>query len=61
VNPVGERVFVKVEEAESKSVGGLVLPTSAQKAPTQGVVTTVSDGCSLKVALLMVLDCDWQL
>jgi len=49
VTPVGERVFVKVDEMDVRTAGGLVLPSSAQKAPTQGKVTAVSEGCSLKV------------
>eukprot|EP00210_Caulerpa_lentillifera_P007030 g6724.t1 len=48
VTPVGDRVFVKVDEADFRSAGGLVLPSSAQKSPTKGQVTTVSQGCSLK-------------
>lgn len=50
MNPVGERIFVKVDETDVRSAGGLVLPSSAQKEVTQGLVTVVSEGCTLKVA-----------
>lgn len=55
MNPVGDRIFVKVDEADVRSAGGLVLPTSAQKSPTKGKVTTVSKECSLKVVALTLL------
>ena len=38
MTPVGDRVFVKAEEAEATTVGGILLPSSAQKRPTQGTV-----------------------
>lgn len=56
MNPVGDRIFVKVQVADVRSTGGLVLPSSAQKSSTQGEVTTVSKGCSLKVQIIFFLD-----
>jgi hypothetical protein len=47
VTPVGDRVFVKAEEAEATTVGGILLPSSAQKRPTQGTVQ--SAGCAKAV------------
>jgi chaperonin GroES len=38
VSPVGDRVVVKVVEAEQQSTGGILLPSTAQKRPTQGTV-----------------------
>jgi len=49
VTPVGDRVFVKAEEAEAKTVGGILLPTSAQKRPTQGTVTSAGSAKAVKV------------
>lgn len=49
VTPVGERVFVKAEEAETKTVGGILLPTSAQKRPTQGTVQSAGSAKAVKV------------
>ena len=49
VTPVGERIFVKVREADIKTTGGIVLPTTAQKASTEGDIVGVSQGCFLEV------------
>jgi Chaperonin 10 Kd subunit len=49
VSPVGNRVFVKVDNEEATSAGGILLPTSAQKKPTQGEVVSLGDAQSLKV------------
>eukprot|EP00891_Asterochloris_glomerata_P002204 jgi/Astpho2/2204/Aster-03192 len=38
VAPVGDRVLVKVDSEEQKTSSGLLLPTSAQKKPTQGEI-----------------------
>ncbi|CAL5223459.1 g5978 [Coccomyxa viridis] len=38
VAPVGDRVLVKVDVSEEKSMGGILLPASVQKKPTQGKV-----------------------
>lgn len=38
VSPLGDRVFVKVDEAEATSAGGILLPSAAQVKSTQGVV-----------------------
>lgn len=41
VSPLGGRVFIKVVEPEASTTGGILLPTSAQKKPTQGEVVNV--------------------
>lgn len=48
VSPVGDRVLVKVDESEPASAGGILLPTSAQRKPTQGSVHSLGDVKSLK-------------
>lgn len=40
VAPVGDRVFVKAVEAEARTVGGILLPSAAQKKSNQGEVVT---------------------
>lgn len=50
--PVGERVLVKVDVSEEKSVGGILLPSSAQKKPTQGEVEKAGTAKAVKVPLL---------
>ena len=40
VNPKGDLVLAKVAEAEEKTLGGVLLPDSAQKKPTSGRAPT---------------------
>eukprot|EP00887_Chlorella_sp_A99_P006865 scaffold2.g6865.t1 len=49
LTPVGDRVFVKVAEAEQKTTGGILLPSSAAKKPTQGEVATAGAAKAVKV------------
>ena len=49
VTPVGDRLFVKAEEAEATTVGGILLPSSAQKRPTQGTVQSAGSAKGVKV------------
>ena len=44
VEPLGDKVVVKRLEAEERTAGGIVLPTTAQRRPTQGRVLSVGDG-----------------
>jgi co-chaperonin GroES (HSP10) len=37
-------VYVKVQDAEEKTLGGVLLPESAQQRPTSGQVISVGDG-----------------
>lgn len=48
VAPVGDRVFVKIDQEEDKTSSGILLPTSAQKKPTQGQVVTAGDSKAVK-------------
>lgn len=49
VKPVGDRVFVKVEEPEARTMGGVLLPTTAQKRPTAGAIVALGDADTVKV------------
>jgi chaperonin GroES len=44
VKPLGERVLLKVLEAESKTKGGIVLPDTAKEKPQEGEVIAVGKG-----------------
>jgi len=44
IQPLGDRVVVEREEAESKTAGGIVLPDSAKDKPSRGTVIAVGDG-----------------
>ena len=48
VSPIGDRVLVKVIEPEVQTTSGILLPTSAQKRPTQGDI--VSAGAKADVS-----------
>lgn len=42
--PLGDKVVLKRQEAESTTAGGIVLPDSAQDKPQKGEVVSVGDG-----------------
>ncbi len=42
--PLGDRVVLKREQAESTTSGGIVLPDAAQDRPQKGAVVAVGDG-----------------
>ena len=47
LQPLGDRVVVEREEAESRTAGGIVLPDSAQDKPARGTIVSVGDGRQL--------------
>ena len=44
VNPLGDRVFIKVSQAQEKTVGGILLPDTAQEKPQVGKVAAIGPG-----------------
>jgi len=44
VKPLGDRVFVKISEAEEKTAGGIYLPENAKEKPQIGEVVSVGEG-----------------
>ncbi|MBT5856313.1 co-chaperone GroES [bacterium] len=42
--PLGDRVIIEQQEAEQKTVSGIVLPDSAQEKPQTGKVVAVGNG-----------------
>ncbi len=44
IQPLGDRVLVKVLEAEEKTKGGIVLPDTAKEKPQKGEVVAVGKG-----------------
>lgn len=44
LQPLGDRVVVRREEAEEKTSGGIVLPGSAKEKPARGFVVSVGNG-----------------
>jgi len=48
IKPLGDRIVVKVLEAETKSKGGIVLPDSAKEKPQEAKVVAVGKGKMLE-------------
>ena len=44
LKPLGDRVVLKAEQAEEKTVGGIVLANNAKDKPTTGTVVAVGEG-----------------
>ena len=44
IKPLGDKVVVQVVEARAKSAGGIILPDSAKKKPTEGKIIAVGNG-----------------
>jgi chaperonin GroES len=47
IQPLGDRILIKVLEAEEKSKGGIVLPDTAKEKPQEGKVVAVGKGKTL--------------
>ena len=47
IKPLGDKVVVKLTEAEEKTASGIYLPDSAKKKPTEGEVVAVGNGRTL--------------
>ncbi|MDA8345261.1 MAG: co-chaperone GroES [Thermaerobacter sp.] len=44
LRPLGDRVVVKVVEAEEKTAGGIILPDTAKDKPQEGEIIAVGTG-----------------
>lgn len=58
---MGDRVFVKIDKEEDKTTSGILLPSSAQKKPTQGEIVDIGDAKALKVWVALRLSNQPQL
>ena len=56
VQPLGDRVLVKVVEAQEKTKGGIVLPDTAKEKPQEGKVLAVGKGKMLETGNVQVLE-----
>ena len=43
IQPIGDRILLKVEAAETKTAGGLIIPDTAQEKTQTGKVIAVGD------------------
>jgi chaperonin GroES len=44
IKPLGDKVLVRSEEEEERTAGGIILPDTAKKKPTEGTVIAVGTG-----------------
>jgi chaperonin GroES len=44
IKPLSDRVLIKIEKAETKSSGGIIIPDTAQEKTQVGVVVAVGPG-----------------
>jgi chaperonin GroES len=44
IKPIADRVVVEPAEAETKTVGGIIIPDTAKEKPQRGKVIAVGDG-----------------
>lgn len=44
IQPLGDRILLKVLEAESKSKGGIVVPDTVKEKPQEGKIVAVGKG-----------------
>ena len=41
VKPLGDRILIKIQESESKTASGIIIPQTAQEKTQNGVVVAV--------------------
>lgn len=53
--PMSDRILVKRDEEEEKSIGGIVIPDTAKEKPVRGTVVAVGNGKRLKSGQVQAL------
>ena len=56
VKPLGDRILVKVSEAEEKTAGGILLPDTAKEKPQEGEIVSVGPGARDDAGKVQPLD-----
>lgn len=56
IQPLGDRILVKVVEVEEKTKSGIVLPDTAKEKPQEGKVVSVGKGKILDDGIVKPLD-----
>jgi len=50
VQPIGDRVLIKIKESEDKTAGGIIIPQTAQEKTQTGIVIAIgTDTDAIKV------------
>ena len=56
IRPLGDKVVVKIVEADEMTAGGILLPDTAKKKPTEGEIVAVGSGARDESGKLVPLD-----
>ena len=56
IQPLADRVLIKPEAAEEKTVGGIIIPDSAKEKPLRGEVLAVGEGTKDEAMILKAGD-----
>ena len=51
INPLGNRVLVKIAETETKTENGLFIPTTAQEKTNTGIVVELGNGNNKELSI----------
>ena len=56
IKPLADRVLINAAEAETKTIGGIIIPDSAKEKPLKGEVVAVGNGTKDEEMMLKVGD-----
>ena len=56
IQPLADRVLIKPEAAEEKTIGGIIIPDSAKETPIRGEVLAVGEGTKDEAMVLKAGD-----
>ncbi|PKL08104.1 MAG: co-chaperone GroES [Spirochaetae bacterium HGW-Spirochaetae-7] len=56
VSPLGDRVLIKVQEGDTKTAGGIIIPQTAQEKTQTGVIVAVGHGVRDDAGKLVALE-----
>lgn len=56
VKPLGDRVLIKIQESETKTAGGIIIPQTAQEKTQTGAVVAVGPGLRDDAGKLVALE-----
>jgi len=56
INPMGDRILVKRVEALKKSAGGIIIPSTSQEEPSEGIIIAVGSGVINKNGKIIPLE-----
>ena len=57
IKPLADRVLIEPAAAETKTIGGIIIPDTAKEKPLQGVIVAVGNGTKDEEMVLKEGDC----